>query len=79
MSWENHKSTENDDKCVMIGMNATNNVAMNFTMIMDENNRWCKMKNGSRDSAKWNMAGRWCKMKMATDGAKMRMKTEDAK
>lgn len=25
-------------------MNATDTVAMNFTMIMHENNRWCKMK-----------------------------------
>lgn len=42
--------------CVMIWMIATDTVAMNFTMYMHESDIWCKMKNGSRDGAKWNMA-----------------------
>lgn len=40
----------------MIWMIATDTVAMNFTMYMHESDIWCKMKNGSRDGAKWNMA-----------------------
>lgn len=60
-------------------MIATDTVAMNLIMYMHEIDIWCKMKNGSRDGAKWNNGSRWCKMKMATDGAKMRKKSEDAK
>lgn len=60
-------------------MIATDTVAMNFIMYMHEIDIWCKMKNGSRDGEKWNMAAGDAKWKWQLMVQKMRKKSEDAK